>query len=660
MRKSRIRVGHSLTQALVLLLALVVFLPVALASQETSSADAKLERLSLQAQEAQARSDYRTAAARYQEMLNLRPDLAEARANLGLMHHLLGEYKQAIREFEASLRQKPRLFVPNLFLGLDYLRTQQPRRALSYLHGARELNPRDRQALLGLGQAYAALGEYSQANDWYSQAVRVDSTNADALYGLGMSYLKLVSATAEQIGEIGPKSVYARALLAESFEQRGYFRDAVKVYEQIVESPSTIPCLYAALGFAYLQSGDISSAEQQFRRQLEGDSSCLLGRLGLARVALERGDVAGALRESGETSKADSNFLEQNADSLWLGLEHEKEAKLESRLREIAATEPGAALARVLLSALERTRRGMGDGSAESTEAFSGGRSAGQRPDKPPAPPQATPVSLLSQGHYSLCTNTLKSKQGQLSRGNLLLLAQCAYYSGDYRTSFLASGAATRVAPEDLAGLYWRVKAGERLALRTLVAAGIAEPNSSRMHVLLGDAYFQKRDYKAAEAEYRRAIQLKPDDAAGHLGLAATYYRQMKFDVALPELRRVFALDPRHAEASYIMADILIFRQQYTEALPYLSAALNGEPSTLPHVHALLGKAYAAEGRMTEAVAELKQSLMADRDGSYHYQLYQAYKKLGDQKAAASALQRSETLRRNKIKNRDTALDPSP
>jgi len=178
--------------------------------------------------------------------------------------------------------------------------------------------------------------------------------------------------------------------------------------------------------------------------------------------------------------------------------------------------------------------------------------------------------------------------------------------------------------------------------------AGQASPNSLRIHLLLGDAFRGKEDYNEAEQEYRKALQLDPESFAARLGLATTFFQALKFDDALPELRTALQLNSKDPEANYMMGEILVYRHQYEEAFQYLTRALNGPPANLARVHALLGKVYAAQGRTAEAVAELKESLPADSDGSYHYQLYQLYKKLGDEKAAAAALEQSENIRREK------------
>ena len=99
------------------------------------------KNLAAQAEAAQRSGDYRAAAQIYEEMLKAAPHAAEVRANLGLMHHLLGEYPAAIREFRTALQENSHLFVPNLFLGLDLLQVEKPREAVPYLERARDLNP---------------------------------------------------------------------------------------------------------------------------------------------------------------------------------------------------------------------------------------------------------------------------------------------------------------------------------------------------------------------------------------------------------------------------------------------------------------------------------------------------------------------------------------
>ena len=61
--------------------------------------------------------------------------------------------------------------------------------------------------------------------------------------------------------------------------------------------------------------------------------------------------------------------------------------------------------------------------------------------------------------------------------------------------------------------------------------------------------------------------------------------------------------------------------------------------------HANLGKVFAHQGRLAEAVKELEIALPSDSQGELHYQLASLYQKLGKTSEAQQALAESQRLR---------------
>ncbi len=638
----------------------IFFLTASVLGQDAPHTQSTIEALASRAQDAQGRGDYQSAAESYREILKLRPHWAEARANLGLMQHLMGKEREAIQSFEAALRVNPELFVPNLFLGLDLLGLREPRRALPYLERAQRLNPHDEQAALGLARAYEALREFEKAISGYDRAALLNPRNADSWYGLGVRYLNQQEAAIERLGKIGLDSVYFKALLADSFEQQEHPEGAVKIYRELLKSSPPLTCLRAALGFALIRQGHAQEAEEEFKQELKDNPGCLADRLGLARISVERGDIATALKELDEAWTGDSDFVQANASRVWLGLEPQKIDEFETELRQLAPAQSDDGKAGLLIHAIEKWRENPAEVPVEPGDPSSRDRQDAKSSQGETGRVSAEPERLFSQGHYARCAQALKPGLGSLPATDLLLLAQCAFYAGDYRGSFAASGKLLQTAPQDLSGLYWRARASEKLAVAALVRAGLAEPDSGRVHLLLGEIYRDKHNFKEAEAEYRKAISLKPGELAAHLGLATTYYRAFKFDLAIPEIQKALEISPGDPEANYLMGDILVYRHEYSEAMRYVRAALQGTPSSVPRVHALIGKIYASEGRLTDAVSELKQSLPGDRDGSFHFQLHRLYQKLGKEEAADAALKESETIRKNALARQRSLLEISP
>jgi tetratricopeptide (TPR) repeat protein len=185
-----------------------------------------------------------------------------------------------------------------------------------------------------------------------------------------------------------------------------------------------------------------------------------------------------------------------------------------------------------------------------------------------------------------------------------------------------------------------------RLGLAALTKATDINPDSASLHVLSGDMLRGKGDFSEGAAEYRKAIALKPEFLAAHMGLARDLYSDDNREGSEHELQYVLNANPSDPEANYLTGEILVSRQQFAEALPLLLKGLHAAPEELPHVHASLSKVYADRGELARAIAEIKQALPGDVDGSYHHRLGRLYFQAEDRAASAQAMQQSAKLHR--------------
>ena len=180
---------------------------------------------------------------------------------------------------------------------------------------------------------------------------------------------------------------------------------------------------------------------------------------------------------------------------------------------------------------------------------------------------------------------------------------------------------------------------------KVVSAAGKAlelDPTLAEAHVQLADVYQKRWQWSDAEAEYKRALDLKPNDAAAHLGFAnwlscqgradeavawARRGRELdpvavsgvsigwilfmarRYDEAIRELRSVLAVRPDSRGALWNLGFVLIANGQPEEAIPALERVVsisNRSPGSIE----LLAMAYARAGRRGEALrlmSELKQ-----------------------------------------------------
>jgi tetratricopeptide (TPR) repeat protein len=612
--------------------------------QGTTPAEDRLNAIFSQAQQAQQRGDYRSAADAYEKIAELRPDIGEVWANVGLMHQFLQEYSQAENAFQVALRKNPRLFVPNLFLGLNRLRMQQPRNALRYLKAAVDLNPQDEQAALGLARAYAMVEDNHSAAKWFERARQINPGDVDAWYGLGVSYLRLQDAAVRQLGKLNPNDVHARALVADAFVEQGRTNDAIKIYEQFRSSPQP-PCLMAALGFAYAQLGAAFKARSAFQDDIQNRSGCFLAHLGLARLAMTDGDFAIMLRELIIVFEADQNFLRANMQRVWQGANDDQLSESIRWLRQVSPEQRDFAF---------RLADFMESGKWSVTAPT--GSSSHPNPSVPD-----TPQKLWAEGRYTACTDKLRRQKAPRSATSSSLLEQCTFYSGDYRAGLEASESALHVAPGNFAALYWEAKSAQELAAAALAQASAVAPESSKVHLLLAELHRSRGEFGAAEAEYRADLRSGGEEVPARLGLAQLYNQNSEDDKALEQLNDALKSDSSNPEVNALLGQILVRRHQFDEAVPHLKIGLNGSPLSLPQLHSLLARCYAADGEYARALEELKPALSADLMGTFHYQLYQIYQKLGDQRSAAAALRKSEQLRREKLEaEQRQRLPPEP
>jgi tetratricopeptide (TPR) repeat protein len=201
------------------------------------------------------------------------------------------------------------------------------------------------------------------------------------------------------------------------------------------------------------------------------------------------------------------------------------------------------------------------------------------------------------------------------------------------------------VAYLDLAPSTDTVRAYQERGMAALARAGDLEPESPRMHALLGDAYQHQQMFREAREEYSKMLALQPDSIAGLAGLAAACLYDGCLEEARLTAQRALARDPKDSEVNLLMGEILVGQHEFASAEPYLERSLRARPDLLPRVHALRGRVFARTGRSKEAIEELTQGLASDEDGSVYYQLARLYQSSGDAKRAAAAFERSQQIR---------------
>lgn len=600
-----------------------------------------LQTLLAAAQQAQSSSDFSLAAECYRRAVRLSPNTPELWANLGLMYHQKGELSEAIKSFSEAARLNPSLFVPQLFLGIENLQLQHAEAAIPYLQKAEQINPRDPQVPLALGRALAISGQGDRASDAYWRAVSLAPSNGDAWLGLGIANLQQMETDARIMNGTYKDSVYTKLHAGETFAEQGKLTQSAAAYKSALMGTSPPPlCAHAGYGIVLLRQQEISSAHAEFDLELKLNPGCALARLGLAAVHLVQGDTEGALSEITTAWNADQGFLQENLPLL----------------RDAVTTEQGEELIR-----MAKDQELQGGNPAESLNKIQ----TQFNPDGPvsrrsPENGKGSQISksstaarvlnksemLYSTGQYRKCSDSMRLRLNALPEASVLLLAPCAFYTGDYRTASLAARRLKANTSTRVIGLYWESKAYQRSAITALTRAGETDDNSPRIHILLGDLYRQKERWEEAVQEYQKALALAPQDLGARLGLAMAFFASGRSLDALAVDQSLLKETPDDPEENLLAGEILVRINRLVEAEAYLKKSLTSDQGVALRAHTLLGEVYTATDRFPEALSEFKLCLANDEDGSIHYMIGRLYAKLGDKSSADEAFRDAKRLRK--------------
>src|SRR5271168_3668365 len=158
----------------------------------------------------------------------------------------------------------------------------------------------------------------------------------------------------------------------------------------------------------------------------------------------------------------------------------------------------------------------------------------------------------------------------------------------------------------------------------------------SEAHAARANALTTAWKWSGAEAEFRRAIELNPNNASAHYFYAFTFLMpENRIDQSLEEFRTALSLDPLSPIVNMNYGLTLMVAHRYPEALAQFNKVLERDPAFDPS-HFYLFQVYASMGRYADAVSEGQESpQLRDQKGPWSPDA-QGYLKLMLNPAAAA------------------------
>jgi TolB-like protein/Tfp pilus assembly protein PilF len=156
-------------------------------------------------------------------------------------------------------------------------------------------------------------------------------------------------------------------------------------------------------------------------------------------------------------------------------------------------------------------------------------------------------------------------------------------------------------------GLMPKKEAFTKVKTLALKALSIDE-SLAEAYAFIGDAEFTDWNWKAAEENLKRALELDPNYITGHAYYAWYLLLMKRFDEALSEGQRALELDPLSTIANYTLIDIFFLTQQNDRAIAQAKEILSIDPNA-GMAYLYIGSSYLAKNMFAEAIAQFQKAI---------------------------------------------------
>jgi len=178
-----------------------------------------------------------------------------------------------------------------------------------------------------------------------------------------------------------------------------------------------------------------------------------------------------------------------------------------------------------------------------------------------------------------------------------------------------------------------------QLSEAALAKVDAIDPNSVLSHEIRGDVMASMKNFDGALVEYKKAVEIGPQETGTHYKLGNAYWQLDAWADATEQFQAELANDPGNCNARWKLGDILLEQHvrpeealddinqalqtcpyltdvlpdratalirlnRYEDAVPDLKTAIKGNPNQ-PRLHFMLAQAYRSLGRTADANAEM-------------------------------------------------------
>lgn len=151
------------------------------------------------------------------------------------------------------------------------------------------------------------------------------------------------------------------------------------------------------------------------------------------------------------------------------------------------------------------------------------------------------------------------------------------------------------------------IKIASTLCLLALMPLPAAQANDARSHIMKGNDFVARRDYKRALKEYEEAEKADPKNAGAFLLAGLTYSGLGDFDNALKATQQSIDIEPSY-NAYHNLGLIYANRSDFPKSIAAYEKAIELNP-TAYRTWYQMGLVYTASGDFSKAIEKFRKSI---------------------------------------------------
>lgn len=589
------------------------------------------------------RSDYATQAVeQYKLALDADPNSRLLQDSLADLYFKIGRIREAVTAAQDQVGKHPEDVDAHELLGKVYLRSlgdmqtpqsgQMLQLAIGEYEKLAQLKPDDVETHLLLGQLYGLNHDSAKAEAQFKLAQGIDANSEEVALNMARLYSEQGDAkraadvlNAIPVDDRSPRIEFA---LGASYEQLKKNKDAVAAYHRALDMDPDNLDTERALANALLNDGQLDEALKVLNTIVAAEPQDAQSQIRISEIQRRQGNYDQALKtlEKAKPLAPDLLELSYNEALIYDSLGRYDDAigvltklvadtaKPDGKYSDGEKTNRSYFLDRLAIVYREQNKTAEAIAAYKQLMALGGDyvktgysnqvdayRDAHQWKEATAVAAEAA-KALPNDHAVQLMYAGQLADSGQVDQGVALAKAQLVATTGspDERDSHIA-----------LAIMYTRLKRWQEASSELDKAAALASKPDEKLYVyfLRGSLYDRQKQYDEAEAEFRKALEIDPQNPTvlNYLGYMLAD-RGVRLPEALTMIRKAVELDPQNYAFLDSLGWVYFKSGQYALAEENLRKA-NERSNSDPTVHDHLGEVYEKTGNLKMAVAQWERSM---------------------------------------------------